>query len=117
MKQYTNEIQTAKLIELGFEKPKGWCVEGISSRLIMYKHKEDDEGFNYSIGELFEMLPEAICRSNNDDVHYYLTICNDAMYWNIAYRDSDGELCHIVAPELIDALYDMVIKLKEEGVI
>ena len=111
MKQYTSKEQTAKLIELGFEKPRYYCAD---------KYTIIHTGFgiiNYSIGELIEMLPEATCRSNNDDIHYYITIYNDAMYWNIAYRDSDDELCHIVADELIDALYDMVVKLKEEGVI
>jgi hypothetical protein len=107
MKQYLSPEQTAKLIELGFEKPKS-IVEG-----KLYS----DIYFAYSIGELIEMLPEATCRSNADDDHYHLTIYNDAMYWNIAYRDGDDELCYIFADELIDALYNMVVKLKEEGVI
>lgn len=106
MKQYTNESQTAKLMELGVEKPR-----------LLYFGNNTIGHYAYTIGELIEMLPEAICRSNNDDIHYYLTLYNDAMYWNIAYRDSDDELCHIVADELINALYDMVVKLKEEGVI
>jgi hypothetical protein len=114
---YTNESQTAKLIELGFDKPKNerWVLDvaNESTPSIQNIVKCQD----YSIGELIDMLPEATCRSNNDDILYYLTIYNDAMYWNIAYRDSDVELCHIVADELIDALYDMVVKLKEEGVI
>jgi hypothetical protein len=112
MKQYLNSKQTAKLIELGFEKPSS-----IASVEPIYGMDGVSVAKAYSIGELIEMLPEATCRSNNDDIHYYLTIYNDAMYWNIAYRDSDVELCHIVADELIDALYDMVVKLKEEGVI
>ena len=112
MKQYTTPEQTAKLIELGFEEPKsievyreGHCVPFVEQR------------WDYSIGELIEMLPEVTCRSNNDDIHYYLTIYNDAMDWNIAYRDGDDELCYIFADELIDALYSMIVRLKEEGVI
>jgi hypothetical protein len=108
MKQYTTPEQTAKLIELGFKKPKGWCVKGISSRLIMYKHKEDDEGFNYSIGELIEMLPP---RYNHED----LEINRDWRFerWLVFYRGDDAT----AATELIDALYEMIVILKEEGVI
>lgn len=116
MKQYTTNEQTAKLIKLGFEKPKNRLVKQRFDRSTSSWIVVGEEG-DYSIGELIEMLPEATCRSNNDDIHYYLTIYNDAMYWNIAYRDGDDELCHIVADELIDALYDMVVKFKEEGVI
>ena len=99
MEQYTTPEQTAKLIELGFEKPKGWCNEGISNRLIMAKHKADDEGFNYSIGELIEML-------NNQEK---LTLVKLEHKWYVNYHAKDVEL--------IDALYEMVVKLKEEGVI
>lgn len=112
MKQYLNSDQTAKLIELGFEKP---C--SIASVEPIYGMGGISVAKAYSIGELIEMLPEVTCRSNNDDIHYYLTIYNDAMDWNIAYRDGDDELCYIFADELIDALYDMILRLKEEGVI
>lgn len=100
MKQYTTPDQTDKLIELGFEKPRGWCVEGISSRLIMYKHKEDNEGFNYSIGELIEML----------DGVSELEITRYGSGWEVG-----DELRVFTGEELIDALYDMILKLKEEG--
>ena len=111
MKQYTTPEQTAKLIELGVEKPT------IAAPSLKWVDGEPTFEPQYTIGELIDILPDATCRSNNDDIHYYLTIYNDAMDWNIAYRDSDDELCHIVADELIDALYDMVIKLKDEEVI
>ena len=116
MKQYTTPEQTAKLIELGFEKPKF----EIETQLCNIKGQPLRAAIivgDYSIGELIEMLPEVTCRSNNDDIHYYLTIYNAAMEWNIAYRDGDDELCCIFADELVDALYDMILRLKEEGVI
>lgn len=105
MKQYTTLEQTAKLIELGFEKPKGWCVEGISSRLIMYKHKEDGEGFNYSVGELIEMLPSHIGE-------WELNIWHDWHFerWVICF---DPEKHTSAATELIDAAYNLVVKLKD----
>lgn len=115
MKQYLSPEQTAKLIELGFEKPKGWCVEGISSRLIMYKHKEDDEGFNYSIGELIEMLPKVI---EDEDCEYAtLQMYFDLFNWIVEYTGVDKTVYAVSHIELIDALYDMAVKLKEEGVI
>lgn len=115
MKQYTTPEQTVKLIELGFEKPKGWCVEGISSRLIMYKHKEDDEDFNYSIGELIEMLPTVV--ESEDSEYATLQMYFDLFNWVIEYTGVEKTEYATSATELIDALYDMIIKLKEEGVI
>lgn len=115
MKQYLTPEQTAKLIELGFEKPKGWCVEGISSRLIMYKHKEDNEGFNYSIGELLEMLPNVV--ESEDSEYATLQMYFDLFNWIIEYTGVEETQYATSAIELIDAFYDMVIKLKEEEII
>ena len=116
MKQNTTPEQTAKLIELGFEKPKGWCVEGISSRLIMYKHKEDNEGFNYSIGELIEMLPKTIIVGCTMTKRLIFSL---AFYgWEIGYLGMGmDEPIVFQRAEFIDALFDMVLRLKEEGVI
>ena len=116
MKQYTTPEQTDKLIELGFERPKSevecdlpkgdWriCSAGIRKA--------------YSIGELIEMLPEDIEDKDNRGVWYFRNItCNsvyytreERMYWTDLYIS-----CH--SEELIDNLYEMVVKLKEEGVI
>lgn len=116
MKQYTTPEQTAKLIELGLPKPKGWCVDGISSRLIMCKHKEDDEDFNYSIGELIDMLPDAICNSNDDSYHYFLSIETDSLTWKVFYESEDEiVLCSTFGVELVDALCSMVTMLKRQG--
>lgn len=116
MKMYTNSEQTTKLIELGFDRPKGWCVEGISSRLIMYKHKEDDEDFNYSIGELLSFLPPKIW---DDYAQIYWELCIDwdiiGNVWRVVYFHKALMRCY--GKELIDALFDMVLRLKEEGVI
>ena len=115
MKQYTSNDQTAKLIELGFEKPKGWCVKGISSRLIMYKHKEDGEDFNYSIGELIEMLPDVI--ELEDSEYATLQMYLDLFNWVIEYTGVEKTEYATSAIEFIDALYDMIVKLKEKEVI
>ena len=96
MKQYTNSDQTAKLIELGVEQPKsievyrdGHCVPFVEQRWV------------YSIGELIEMLGVYLSSIR----HIGIVYCVNAQ--GIERRSE----------ELIDALYDMIIKLKEDGVI
>ena len=114
MKQYTSNEQTAKLVELGFAKPKGWCAEGISSHLHMYKRREDDEGFNYSIAELIELLPPTITSIKGRD--NFLLI--EHFYYEFRVRyGGRPDLLLITNEELVDALYNMIVKLKEEGVI
>ena len=95
MKQYTNEIQTAKLIELGVKKP--WRNE--------YLHILEEYGYaveearNFSIGELIEMLGSVS----------ELEILREGSGWG-AY----DELRAFSGEELIDALYDMILQLKGE---
>lgn len=109
MKQYLSPEQTAKLIELGFEKP--------TMKNIPTPEGEVNEEW-YSIGELIEMLPEDIEDKYNRGVWYFRNITGisvyysreERMYWTDLYISCLNE-------ELIDNLYDMVVRLKEEGVI
>ena len=73
----------------------------------MYKHKEDDEDFNYSIGELIEMLPEFSSIYDLTNMHT-MKRC-----WYVGHVST----LNVSADELIDALYDMILRLKEGGVI
>ena len=93
MKQYTTPEQTAKLIELGFEKPKSMNGEHNGWQFMPTP--------SYSIGELIEMLGFHLSSI------YYIGI-----EWFV-----NAEGIERRRAELIDALYDMIIKLKEEGVI
>lgn len=116
MKQYTNESQTAKLIELGFEKPKNerWVLDvaNESTPSIQNVVKRQD----YSIGELIEMLPEAICESKDDDYHYFLSIETDSLTWKVFYESEDEVvLCSTFGVELVDALCSMLTILKRQG--
>lgn len=115
MKQFTSIEQTAKLIELGFEKPKsievyrdGHCVPFVEQRWV------------YSIGELIEMLPTMIGEGdfNGEPLFKYSFVLAGTAKWMVGYQ-SFAKLNQYVSEgqELIDALYDMVIKLKEKGVI
>lgn len=87
MKQYTTPEQTAKLIELGFMEPIG---------------SWETSDNVYSIGELIEMLAGV---SNLEIIRY-------GSGWEVG-----DELRAFGSEELIDALFDMCVKLKEEGVI
>lgn len=110
MKQYLTPEQTAKLIELGFEKPKSsvecelpkgdWRIGAVGIRKA------------YSIGELIEMLPE----SASQRLRYVAT--KRAWIVDVDVLGKQGR-CHrgVYKKDLIDALYDIVVKLKEEGVI
>ena len=112
MKQYTTPEQTAKLIELGFEKPK--------SIIDVWAHETDidmeyEYEFAYSIGELIEMLPDVV--ESEDGEYATLQMYFDLFNWVIEYTGVEKTEYVTSAIELIDALYDMIVKLKEEGVI
>lgn len=101
MKQYTTPEQTAKLIELGVEKPKGWYANGVTNNIKLYVSiGRNPMMFNYSIGELIEMLPE--CEIAGMTGWYIVKYDNEHYYGR---------------GELIDALYLLIVELKEEGVI
>lgn len=100
MKQYTNESQTARLIELGFEKPSS-----IASVEPIYGMGGISVAKDYSIGELIEMLD-----SVNETVHCrFGGVKANLISTNSGYEKIGGEL--------IDLLFDLCVKLKEEGVI
>ena len=110
MKQFTNKEQTHHLVELGFPRPKS-----MSGRNYMDIGDEiaDEITYDYSIGELIEFLPNYI-----DDRDYlgYLCIFYIGGFWQINY---DQDFHHKVWQweELIDALYEVCVELKNEGVI
>lgn len=99
MKLSTTPEQTAKLIELGFEKPR-------YATMFWRDNKEVTE-INYTLGELIEMLPEFSCIYDLANLHP-MKRC-----WYVGHVST----LNVSADELIDALYDMILKLKEERVI
>lgn len=95
MKQFTTQEQTAKLIEMGFAYPKscsGFSLDETKDAVFYY---------DYSIGELIEILDEQ-----------GIEIIQITDYWRVGH-----EHCDKCNDELIDALYEMVLQLKEEEVI
>lgn len=117
MKQYTNESQTAKLIELGFmPEPR---IKGVQTRHFKV---EIDHDWYFTIGELIKMLPMTITRETW--VGYkgvwalQIQTCGTEYSWEVSYvRDNSADLYLEGRGELIDVLYDMCVKLKQEGVI
>lgn len=106
MKLYTDEIQTAELIELGFEKPR-------YATMFWRDNKEVTE-INYNLGELLSFLPKEI-DYNGFKSTLYIFVNQGA--WVVEYSDFLGELYSTYRIELIDAIFDVCVKLKEEGVI
>ena len=101
MKQYTSKDQTAKLIELGFPRPKPSFYENGATWIQC-------DG-NYSIGELIEFLPTTINWTPRVIMGYVIE-------YSFITEGSELYYCH-QNNELIDNLFDMCVKLKEEGVI
>ena len=121
MKQYLTPEQTVKLIELGFEKPAS-----IASVEPIYGMGGISIAKAYSIGELIEMLPMSIAdeiwwgEEKGEEGVWGLRIGTEGTdySWVISYeRDNSAYLYREGRSEVVDALYDMIVKLKEEGVI
>lgn len=108
MRQYTTQEQAAKLIELGFEKPKGEVKAEQAGDYAWYNPA-------YSIGELIEMLPDIV--ESEDGEYATLQMYFDLFNWVIEYTGVEKTEYATSAIELIDSLYDMLVRLKEEGVI
>ena len=105
MKQYTTPEQTAKLIELGFTQPK---------TKLPFEVANDELGYTYSIGELIEMLPIEL---EDVGINTTLAIHFDNNIANVEYIGILGVEYSIMKEKLIDALYEMIIKLKEKKVL
>ena len=103
MRQYTTPEQTAKLIELGFEKPS-------NTRHPLPSNPSYWEGA-YSLAEMIAILEgdNYINIRRVPTKFSYAVVCfnrpSKRIYRGVHYK------------ELIDALYAMILQLKEEGVI
>ncbi len=101
MKQYLSSEQTAKLIELGVEKPKGLAdAEPSSGKWVREA---------YSIGELLSFLPEFVNWTPR-------VIRGNIIEYSFETEGSELYYCN-ANNELIDNLFDMCVLLKEDGVI
>ena len=111
IKLYTTIEQTAKLVDLGFERPT------IAAPSLKWVDGEPTFEPQYTIGELIEMLPRVYTKC---EIVYVLNIeaWDNQKGWDVQYFDGIDTIAHYTpANELIDALWVMIVKLKEEGVI
>lgn len=113
MKQYTTTEQTAKLIELGFDKPKNaQYVQRAKARNLhspFIEFGEPEFEGSYSIGELLSFLPEFVNWTPR-------VIRGNVIEYSFETEGSELYYCN-AHNELIDNLYDMILRLKDEGVI
>lgn len=112
MKHYTTPEQTAKLIELGFDKPGS-----IASVEPIYGMGGISVAKAYSIGELKEMLQEQIEQIADSGIPCDLKLHYDGITWLIEYICARDGRIKVERIDLINALYDMLVKLTEKGVI
>lgn len=123
MRQYTTPAQTAKLIELGFEKPKSISSIKVTGDIITTAEDLIGEpssvmggkiSANYSIGELVEMLlHKPHCRVSI----YNVGLGQHKVLFKKLINGKFKVLFREVGYEPIDLLFNCIIKLKEEGVI
>ena len=109
MKMFTNSEQTAKLIELGFERPK------MAAPALKWVDGEPTFEPQYTIGELLSFLPENIAKENEMPSTLNISLLDSE--WCVEYADFLGADFSFRSVELIDAIFNMIVKLKEEGVI
>ena len=113
MKQYLDQQQTTRLIELGFEKPKNTqYVQRVKARNLhspFIEFGEPEFEGSYTIGELLSFLPLTIKWTPR-------VIKGNVIEYSFETEGSELYYCN-AHNELIDNLFDMCVKLKEEGVI
>ena len=107
MKQFLDATQTAYLQAIGIGKPKSVC------KLTLDMDMDTVPTFGYSIGDLIDLLPTKIY-DEDEDVLASLQITSG---WEVFYTAYTDIYYYQINKELIDALYMMVIKLKDKGLI
>ena len=110
MKQYTNSEQTAKLILIGMPKPFGTTEhqELVNKVWVTVSETYGD----YTIGQLLSFLPA----SATQRIRRAATKRKWIVEVEVLGKDGKRYICYHYK-ELIDALYVMIVRLKEVGVI
>lgn len=111
MKQYLTPEQTAKLIDLGFEKPSS-----IVSVEPIYGMGGISVAKAYTIGELMEILFgwyfKQKTQPTDDPMIFY-----SVGIWRGEFAVNVIEAEYVHNKELIDALFDTLVELKKRGMI
>lgn len=103
-REYTVQEQTVKLIDLGFKKAEASKRYWQEDTFVINN--------NYCIGELMLMLPKVL---HNGGKNYHFMMTHDGTNYNIIYNNIDDawQLFRVDEPELIDAIFNMLVMLKE----
>ena len=117
MKQFTTPEQTAKLIELGFAKPKSvtsisW--DELKGYGIMINANSIKFDCHYYIGELIEML---LSKPHSRVSIYNVGLKQHKVLFKKLINGKFKVLFREVGYEPMDLLFNCIVKLKEEGVI
>ena len=119
MKSFTDIPQSEKLAEiLPIKSADMFYWRGVVLRRGNYKAMNTEFDIPcWSLAALLDLLP--ICC---DDGHHCLTLINANPYgeieWICCYEDSNGDWLHeFYASNPIDACYEMIFKLKENGLL
>ena len=99
----TNYKQTITLIELG-----------LADSIREWRHNNNHIPANYRVDDLLELLPG----NSSKRIRYVATKRAWIVDVDVLGKSGVGK-CYrgIYHPRLVDALYDMILRLKEEGVI
>lgn len=97
MKYYTTPEQTNMIRKLTHMDPLGWSIDGLSDNYVMRMRRDDM--CNYSIGELFGLLP----------ANPFVRKLEDNSWQVIVHYHYDGSMDCVVRPELVEALAFAVI--------
>ena len=121
MKSYTDLEQSKKLAEIlptesadmyWWSSGKRYYIESIDDD----DYDEDKDIRAWSLAALIDVLPDII--TDEDGTIFGLNIKKNFIEY---YNPSMGALCatyhSITAEDLVDAAYEMIIKLKEEGLL
>lgn len=94
------------MIELGFTQPR---------TKIPFEVGNEELGNTYSIGELLSFLPENIAEENEMPSTLNISLLDGE--WCVEYADFLGADFSFRSVEVIDAIFAMLTKLKDDKVI
>ena len=123
MKIATDLEQSRKLAEiLTVDSADMYYINGDTDKIIIRKWKndmhDDDDIPCWSLAALLDVLPDEI--TTKDGYEYNLRIVKDGVRYFLFYEDSCGEKEDIDTDyhdDLVDAVYELILKLKDMDLI
>ena len=123
MKSYTDLEQSKKLAEiLPIESADmSWVSNGLGkpfARTITIKGDPEELCGCWSLAALLEQLDDEMTDENGND--YHLSIVKESLQYQLYYHDSWGQVEDIETDyydDLVDACYEMIIKLHEQNLL